>query len=677
MARRAALLFASALTWDAVAQPDNGFRVPKWLSDAGKELFTDVFQAEEVYSPATCEDREKLLREIQAAQKTDQESTQMKAVVLLGMGVCDFRKGEYSSAFKRLSSAISETGAPSEEVLLQQAHIAHLPLMKQAAELLSKHSYTDAALALRRTRVVLERLIKKMLKQIHKQMEQGGQAPPLKLLEGDIDGYGKTGQYLPQILKQMPGGGMKPELQILQLIDGYLDSLDKKMAVTVPALKASRSRLATSGKGTGQLMYVNGLLTDAIASAENLLAAQDFDSKGVKSAFLKEAEGLEKGGTVLKKSQKGSACKEKLEKTCDALFQVADVQSNGFGESRVIVLKAGKSQKLDACNTNANVGIVLASKDGVKLTVGSESQELEKGTPVVVDFCQQATVEHAEGAAVLFAQAWHPEFAAIERTSELRARSQSFGLSEDDVKAVTKVVNDNAKKFFDKGAKLWRTKSSVVAAFKEAQQGEADQKKRDAEAAAEAKRKEDFENDDDRKKGLEELEKKRAAKAQKEKDIEEKRKHREKIREQERAMRDPWLNSKEVKDVEAKIEDLKEQRRDANAKLEFEVSTSLTKDISAMERELKKTIKKARKAHKKAQKGGDAKSADADDKDDKEEAADAGSDSKENEVQELKKQLKELAEKKKAASKAEKYAEAKSLKGQHDEIEAKIKKLEL
>merc|ERR1712007_267283 len=69
--------------------------------------------------------------------------------------------------------------------------------------------------------------------------------------------------------------------------------------------------------------------------------------------------------------------------------------------------------------------------------------------------------------------------------------------------------------------------------------------------------------------------------------------------EQERAMRDPWLNAPEVKEVEQKLDDLKEQRRDANAKLEFEVSTALTKEISAAERELKSVIKKAKKAYKK------------------------------------------------------------------------------
>merc|ERR1719356_1549641 len=113
-----------------------------------------------------------------------------------------------------------------------------------------------------------------------------------------------------------------------------------------------------------------------------------------------------------------------------------------------------------------------------------------------------------------------------------------------------------------------------------------------------------MDEDEERKKGLEELEKKRAEAKRKQEEVEEKKKKRQEILELERAMRDPWLNAPEVKEVEAKIEDYKEQRRDANAKLEFDLSTSLTKDISAAERELKKVTKKARKEYKKLEKEG-------------------------------------------------------------------------
>merc|ERR1712159_519363 len=77
------------------------------------------------------------------------------------------------------------------------------------------------------------------------------------------------------------------------------------------------------------------------------------------------------------------------------------------------------------------------------------------------------------------------------------------------------------------------------------------------------------------------------------------RKARKKQLEEERANRDPWLNDPEVVEAQKKLDDLKEARRDANAKLEFDLTSQLTKDISAAERHLKKVTKKARKAHKK------------------------------------------------------------------------------
>merc|ERR1711988_561632 len=112
-----------------------------------------------------------------------------------------------------------------------------------------------------------------------------------------------------------------------------------------------------------------------------------------------------------------------------------------------------------------------------------------------------------------------------------------------------------------------------------------DEAEKQAEAVAEAKRKEDEDNDEERKKNLEALEKKREEKRRKEAELEEKKKARKKQLEEERANRDPWLNDPEVLEAEKKLNDLKEARRDANAKLEFDLTAQLTKDISAAERE--------------------------------------------------------------------------------------------
>merc|ERR1719189_1069269 len=112
------------------------------------------------------------------------------------------------------------------------------------------------------------------------------------------------------------------------------------------------------------------------------------------------------------------------------------------------------------------------------------------GEPVVFDFCREASLEASDKVLVLFAQAWHPEFAAVERTTELRARAKSFGLGEDDLKATTKAVNDAAKKGWDKGNALWR-ESEGHAAIKKSFDDEEDEKMKKREEEAEAKRKED------------------------------------------------------------------------------------------------------------------------------------------------------------------------------------------
>ena len=54
-------------------------------------------------------------------------------------------------------------------------------------------------------------------------------------------------------------------------------------------------------------------------------------------------------------------------------------------------------------------------------------------------------------------QAWHPEFAAVERTTELRQRAAGFGLAEEEVKAAAKAVNDRAQAAWEKPAKTGRS----------------------------------------------------------------------------------------------------------------------------------------------------------------------------------------------------------------------------
>lgn len=658
---------------------------PKWLDDEGKDLFMDIENDDAVHGDASCEAREKLLKKM--AGKGEKDAADHRARVLLGLGLCEFRKEDYTLAKKRLDSCVSEMNVPSDEAMLQNQHMAHIGLIKQAATFMSKHEITQGTTALRRCREILDRNLKKILKMVHKQMGQQSQAPPLDLILEEVPGYGKTGQYLPMIMKQVPI--LKQDFSFAEVVDNALDSLDRKLAGIDSALKDNRLRLDTSkGKGkSGALLYVRALPSEPVVPGSRLAAAQELVSSGAVKALTEEAAGVEKGLTLIKKAKEGSGCKDGkgLDKTCKALLKVADVASNGFGETRLIVVKAGKKQQLDACTTNANVGILVATKDGATATVAgaAEPVKLPAGEPVVIDFCREAHIEAQEATPVLFAQAWHPEFAAVERTTELRARAKTFGLSEDDVKAAAKVVNDHAKKNWEKSAKQWREDSDGHAAMRQAFAGEIAAKLKQAEEAAEAKRKEYEEGDEDRKKSLEELQKKREAKQKKAEEVEEKRRIRAKQLEEEKAKRDPWLNFPDVVALENNIQELKEARRDANAKLEFDLSTQLTKDISAAERKYKKAVKKARKAYKKhggpapateGQAGDDAKD---DDEKDKEEPPAKEAAKENSELKALKKQLDDIKDKKAQAAEAENFKEAKKLKKEQKEVEEKIKKLEL
>merc|ERR1719183_2375758 len=152
-------------------------------------------------------------------------------------------------------------------------------------------------------------------------------------------------------------------------MEKVLTNLDKLLIASSPEQKKKRLRLDVSkDRGTGSLAYVRVLGTEPVADAARLASAEALGKEAAKE-FKKEAEGLEKGTTLLSHTKEKDACKTSLKKTCAAVKKIADIASNGFGETRVVLVKAGKKQALDACTTNANVGILLAAKDGAKVTV--------------------------------------------------------------------------------------------------------------------------------------------------------------------------------------------------------------------------------------------------------------------------------------------------------------------
>ncbi|CAJ1433292.1 unnamed protein product [Effrenium voratum] len=666
--RWAVLLAAGAAV--AYAQPrKQSIEAPKWLDDDGKELFNEIENDDKTFGDLACEYREKLLKAM--AGKGDPSASSYRARTLLGLGLCEVRRENWAMAKKRLESAISEMNAPSEDAMLKNPDLAPLALTKQASDLMKRFEITQASTQLRRCREVLERNLKTVLKRVQQQMSQStGQSVPLDKLIEEIPGYGKTGQFLPTLLPQVPG--LKEIFSFAEVTDITLESLDNQIAAMDGSQKKKRLRLDVSkGKGkAGTMLYARGVFTPALIPAEQLAVAKELvDAKVVKAMQEIPAE---KAMTLLKRTKLASGCKDAAG-LCEKLEKVPDLQSNGFGETRLVVVKEGKKQTLDTCTTNANIGVLLATKEGVRLTVGPQTVELEAGQPLGFDFCQEASLELSgtPKATVLFAQAWHPELAAVERTTELRARgSSAFGLSEEEVKAATKVVNDHAKSTWEKTAKQWRSGKGLETLRQQLQQKEEDKLKA-KEVADEAKRKEEEAGDEARKKNLEELERKRAEKRKQQEAAEAKRLARKKQLEEERAKRDPWLLFPEVVEAERRLEDLKEQRRDANTKLEFDLSTSLTKEISAAERALKSVTKKAKKAFKKGAK--DLGGAGAQDKEQKEEKEEK--EEKENEkLRELKSQLEAVKAKKEKASAAENFKEAKKLKAEQKDLEDRIKR---
>jgi len=646
------------------------------MTDEGKDLFNDMMSSEHPFNEATCETRENLLKKLTG--EGNKEASHYRFLVLKELGMCEFNKGNFDKAKKRIDGGVAELNLPNEDLMLTNQDLAPVGLLREAAKFLMKFELTQAATALRRSREISERNLKKILKMVHKQLSQQqgskGNIPPLENLIDEISGYGKTGQILPMLMNQAPI--LKQEMPFAEQIDKACDEIDKRLAGFAPQTKVIRKTLDTSkGSKGGSLMYVRGLVMESTVHSSRMMAAMDMVSEGTVKAFKEEGASADKSLTLLKRTKEGGGCGEGkgMTKTCAAVAKIPDLKSNSFGETRVIIVKPGKDQPLEACTTNANVAILLAAKDGVTATVAGESKTLVVGLPLVVDYCQAVVLTAPAQAAVLFAQAWHPEFAAVERTSEIRSHAKAHSLSDDEVKEAVKVVNDHAKKNWEKAAKQWRNESPFIEGMKASLQGDVDKSKKEAEAKAEADKK-DFENNDEgRKKDLEALEKKREDKRVAKEEKEKKIAARFKQLEAEKANRDPWLNDPVVVEVENRVANLREQRRDASAKLEFDLTSELTKDISAAERELKKVTKVARKAHKK---GGGAPAPKAKEEA-KEEAPKASGGGSADKAAEIKKKLEDVKTKKAAAAEEENYSEAKKLKAVQKDLEAQLKKLEL
>merc|ERR1711972_75212 len=190
---------------------------------------------------------------------------------------------------------------------------------------------------------------------------------------------------------------------------------------------------------------------------------------------------------------------------------------------------------------NANLPVLLPIDSGVSLKVGEETKALTAETVTAVDHYTALSLQATEAASVLTAQVWHPEIATIERTTEVRERASNWGLKDDEVKKLTADINAHGKKGWEKVMKKWMA-GPVVGRLQdklEAAETAARQAKQAAEKEAEEKARNE---DEDRKKGLEALEKKRQAKKEQAELAEKKRIENKKRLEAERAKKRPMVS---------------------------------------------------------------------------------------------------------------------------------------
>lgn len=328
------------LCWETLAQQQRP-QMPKWLGEEGQELALELETAEVFFSDELCENREKLLAILKG--KGEQGAQQLRARTLMDLGVCKFKKGDFETAKKRFENGIGEMNVANEEVLMKNPSNAQLVLLKQAATFMTKLEVTQAGIALRRCREVLERLAKQLVKQVHKESEKAGgqRLPPVEEFLKELPTHGEGGQFLSHFTQQIPM--LRNTFQLSDIVDAEIGKLDSRMAVTDPSLKAKRLLLGVS-KGqakTGRLLYVSALTADAIATAQRSGVVNELESGGALKAFLQEAESLNKPLTLLQGPAESSGCKN-LKKTCKALAKIPDVSSNVFGETRVLLPKGGK-----------------------------------------------------------------------------------------------------------------------------------------------------------------------------------------------------------------------------------------------------------------------------------------------------------------------------------------------
>jgi len=614
-----------------VAKKDGKPKSKKWMPDEAMETFIKLTEAEKVgeqYNEENCFVlRPKLLKQIQLV--TVKESDHYRYKFLKELSMCHFVAGNYEKAKKCLDSSFAEMNFQVEE-LLYSIEMAPMYYVSKTLDYLAAHQLTRAATASRRAKEGAERIVKKMIKGAHKMASHnaGDKAsnqakknakkvlPTLDELMSEASGFGVTGDFLPRFLNESTYGSdtviLRGEIPTARQIALAVDILESKIDSFAPENKMKRKNLNTTtalGSQSGAMMYVRGMMTDAIVLPDRLMAAQEM-KKGVIPSFMEEAAAKDAPLTLLKNSFQGTGClnEEKgMQKTCKALMKINDVVTNVFGATRIIIVKPNKPTVLESCNTNANVAILIAAKDGVivkvkqtKKNITNEApSNLVAGSPFVFDSCREVQISATEKTPVLLATAWHPEFAGVERNVEIRSRAKYFTHSAEETKELTESVTRFTKTKWEKSGLLWRHGSAVldsmVASLKK---GEADRaravvKKQEKDLRREVAKREDG----DQKKQI--LEEKRAARRKQEEEAKKEAaskaptKTKTKVKKEKEDPDAPWMLYPNVLVAQGTVIELKEA-----AAAQIAVNPQMESAIRKAERELGGEVQAAKKAYK-------------------------------------------------------------------------------
>merc|ERR1711937_802309 len=143
---------------------------------------------------------------------------------------------------------------------------------------------------------------------------------------------------------------------MMEQLDKEIDRLDKFL-LTDKVNKDKKSRLDVAG---GSVAYIPLLPMGLTVDADRVNWLEKLTEEDKAKEFAEEAAGakLGKQASLIKRSKAGGDC-DKLPKLCDAVKAIEDVATNGFGESKILVLKAGEKKKQALCDTNGNIGAIM------------------------------------------------------------------------------------------------------------------------------------------------------------------------------------------------------------------------------------------------------------------------------------------------------------------------------